>query len=1029
MFHYLRRDHRNHKDYRERGHPQASQPLRPQTSKERISEPGSHTERRSSTTADALLSGIISLTDHHSTLAQDLESPAFLPPLTSLPPITTSPRFDGWGVNHADRDASQQPPQGAVDDVKRPLTSEPRAASPLSLSRTSSKKSKSHASTHIGAGSQKDVSLLAGLRRPATSLSSREGLSGLTVHPDTPSTAKPTSPWRLTFGSSKSKEVGKAASPTDFGSSSQSDLAALESSLPNLTISPSPSALSFAKMSPGATTQVEGTSSISGSTSHSSSRLPHASLHGQQTQDAPNKEKRRLNLLNPMALLARRRSGHNGASRQEAVALPALPDDYDPRIRGSLVHDFSSPRVRNLPPINVERANESYRTQQLDTPHAYEVPLPPSTTNDHFADEAASHAGSHEDDGNSILPSPTASVHQRSSEAIEDAVLSKDTTPPVASTAGEDEQQSSSCLSVPSKTSSRRSVLGMPQHAPSTHSRFSFDMAGVGPSAQERLLEEKHKEKEAEERARRIAERIQNPHLKRDSESTFDDRGEFDDFDYDAMLDDDDGAYEERIPGVNVDAEDDEPFFPMTPAQASGQQARPHMFDEHGYSATPFAVLTSAQYAPPNSATAPPTFSMISPVDEQEQSILSDFSLSGTHTDHPPVDRVLAPMYDTDDQRGMSGELGSVSTDLSRTVAQPTIQETTEMELSVQDTQPHHGYQPDGLGHMTGHTPRPLSLSQPVNDDLFYDDGLFSNMSVKGGNPEETSTIPFNEDMLDDESSYLYDKEQQRTVKLDAFKRSGLLPVAESPTGDASADPAADEDDVVRYDPGQFPAKAPLRPQNTLAGSSAAQAEHGGKLSLYHSVLVDAVNKAALEGRFVLESPTDSTFGASDGPTTLNVPPHPAVGNDRDSSNFSFEEVDDTSNPLNDFEYDNVDDDDEDSIIAAANAEALENDEEGTYGADFGFYASAPPDTLAADLPKMYGGYFGERGIDMNAYVQGKNGLIHRSHSGRATDFQEPSLTPITERSEWSVRNSLGSVPHSFSNTLIPNALADTTQL
>ena len=85
----------------------------------------------------------------------------------------------------------------------------------------------------------------------------------------------------------------------------------------------------------------------------------------------------------------------------------------------------------------------------------------------------------------------------------------------------------------------------------------------------------------------------------------------------------------------------------------------------------------------------------------------------------------------------------------------------------------------------------------------------------------------------------------------------------------------------------------------------------------------------------------------------------------------------------------------DDLMIAEANAEALENDDEGFYGQEFGFYARAPGKG-ASDF--VNGGYFGPKG---------SNG-IKRSHSAKA-NFQEPSLTPITERSEWSTRNSISS--------------------
>jgi hypothetical protein len=83
----------------------------------------------------------------------------------------------------------------------------------------------------------------------------------------------------------------------------------------------------------------------------------------------------------------------------------------------------------------------------------------------------------------------------------------------------------------------------------------------------------------------------------------------------------------------------------------------------------------------------------------------------------------------------------------------------------------------------------------------------------------------------------------------------------------------------------------------------------------------------------------------------------------------------------------------DDPIIAAANAEALAYDDEGFYGQEFGFYASA-----VGESPSAWGGFFGESGLGRT--VSGRNAV------------REPNLTPITERSEYSTRNSFISLNH-----------------
>ena len=83
----------------------------------------------------------------------------------------------------------------------------------------------------------------------------------------------------------------------------------------------------------------------------------------------------------------------------------------------------------------------------------------------------------------------------------------------------------------------------------------------------------------------------------------------------------------------------------------------------------------------------------------------------------------------------------------------------------------------------------------------------------------------------------------------------------------------------------------------------------------------------------------------------------------------------------------------DDPIIAEANAEALAYDDEGFYGQEFGFYASGN-----GESPSAWGGFFGPSGLGRT--VSGRNAV------------REPNLTPITERSEYSTRNSFISLNH-----------------
>lgn len=102
--------------------------------------------------------------------------------------------------------------------------------------------------------------------------------------------------------------------------------------------------------------------------------------------------------------------------------------------------------------------------------------------------------------------------------------------------------------------------------------------------------------------------------------------------------------------------------------------------------------------------------------------------------------------------------------------------------------------------------------------------------------------------------------------------------------------------------------------------------------------------------------------------------------------------------PSDDFMTSHLEDgyeDEDDDFIAAANAEALAYDDSGFYGQEFGFYARARSDSNGSNkgptVEAINGGFFGEDGDDP----------LRRQKSSR-----EPDLTPITERSEFSARNS-----------------------
>lgn len=226
----------------------------------------------------------------------------------------------------------------------------------------------------------------------------------------------------------------------------------------------------------------------------------------------------------------------------------------------------------------------------------------------------------------------------------------------------------------------------------------------------------------------------------------------------------------------------------------------------------------------------------------------------------------------------------------------------------------------------------------------------------------------------------------------------------------------------------------PLPPQ---PGSLDAAQRVQANLQAYHAALANAANKAAADGRF-LRMPSTSTARSSSTHTSGEDggdQPTRQVSTD-DRSHFSRNEDSQTQYTQNNYNGDldrsestetaqskanegitsdppklsfdfgfgfdvgtlddsiaeNINDDfmNDDDVIAEANADALASDDEGFYGQEFGFYAKARPNSGERD--PVNGGYFG---------LDGDDGLA------RNKSLKEPNLTPITERSEFSTRNSM----------------------
>lgn len=754
---------------------------------------------------------------------------------------------------------------------------------------------------------------------------------------------KPSSPWKLAFGKSSSSDHSKYSNSTSNVSE--------------------PSGR--AKLSPdnaynennGGTSSSKDMESPVGVYSNRRDGVHEANL----ADTAPSRHgKARLNLLNPMTLLARRRSGQFMNSRPEDIgkmSLPALPDDYDPRIRGKLFHDFSAPRPRSNLSTPTYKPQQTEKAVPQDTVQSKEKSL--SSTPEHLKQSGHNHPQRevlpkeppHDEDSRNSIQLESDDYFDSAPSSFRPSNISSSGLPSYSDqlskgtpgTAKQPEQRrpgtmKSNRTNFSASLRSRLSSIhdnatpaapGLPKHLTSSASRFSFDLAGVGSSSQEKLMEEKHKEKEAARKAEAGSDTAHGS----DSDS----------FDYDAMMDDD--GLEERIPGVNVDADadaDDDDFDEFN-----------DNYGMEGYSGPRLGNLNTLNNGENVFVPALPTVlsAPMSPLN-------LDSPATQPHNEDTQIEGPTKPS--------------------------PGLPVLNVSSCDPLDDDPTAAPQPYPVTQDERQLETITSLEED-NDDLYFDDGMIDDI------PPDTEGGTFDESIFDDETSHLYERRRPapqntlRKPKASAgqppVSKTGVLETAyDHPSNGSHLLGGATEEsektvteDVAKADESQKP----------------TQSLTEGNLEAYHSALAQAANEAALKGRF-RRSVSDSEASDDRASESHTSDSHPGLTADGSRVSQNIESM--TYDVLDDFDYDDKALDD-DPMIAAANAEVLENDDEGFYGQEFGFYARAHGN---CDPEMVFGGYFGP------GRVEG----ITRSHSFRA-NFREPSLTPITERSEWSTRNSI----------------------
>ncbi|KAL8710389.1 MAG: hypothetical protein Q9220_004990 [cf. Caloplaca sp. 1 TL-2023] len=698
--------------------------------------------------------------------------------------------------------------------------------------------------------------------------------------------------------------------------------------------------------------------------------------------------KAKFNLLNPMALLARRRSHQavaeaNTEKSQYKGAYPpvlGIPDDFDPRIRGKVVHDFSAPRSGKNKPSDRARGADKQREAIIynsrktspnpsvscaddDSPSSGEREHTPQFR-EHFDDDFEPLKGERAkqkasafmyqvslsepqpESKSSALPpfarylppdiTTTANCIQKTSSPPPkkslDIVPESSVPDPLAT---DKSLPSTPPSSPPVKARSRASSTGdssyqpagLPKHFKSNASRFSFDLTGVGSAAQEKVLEEKHRQNERN-KARRSDDLNSTGAGKLARGADDEDREDYSD-EYGDM-DDDDGL-EEKIPGINADAED--PVITEVEQEAHGSNfASPGKSSFHTDPSLASTGITSPN-TPRDSLGQPPEI----PMNKTAFHLPSFPNLQPTG---PHSSTIFHPS---------AGDPGGAAQ------PHPTIYTRSSMMRSAR------------------------SVRENDDDDLYFDDGMIEDLDMQ-------ENQVFDESIFDDDSSRVYGlplRDQndllRRAEGSIVQHHPSVLGIKTNPAPESIDRGAGQSNDV------DAESRDSVTQLNRDMRTSFSRVADLPSYTAYHDALALGINQAALNGKFLRRSSLNQIADTTSCDNTGSPPAH----HDAEVSQAQGLLIGGEIGNADDYEYDDVLADD--SIIAAANAEALENDDEGFYGQEFGFFARASSSSGEAEYAN--GGYFGARGLEG----------IGRSHSGRAN---EPSLTPITERSEWSNRNS-----------------------
>ncbi|OAQ97075.1 hypothetical protein LLEC1_00962 [Akanthomyces lecanii] len=713
----------------------------------------------------------------------------------------------------------------------------------------------------------------------------------------------------------------------------------------------------------------------------------------------PHKAKKGLPFLkNPMSTLLMRRKINQNVP--EPLPLPSLPHQdseptYDPRIKGTRVHDFSAPRRRSIP------RNDSSQTiagplisenqsgpgpVPLPKPAPVSAPVPeqgqaqmPITNRDATPNHLPSNQSS---SPASTLATRNGSFKDRmrsSSGSSMAGSIQYDNLSSIAETNAHGASGSLRRVNPSTRTtrsrkisfsemSSRDTMASLPRHMKSTSSRFSFDM--IGAAKQEKIMEERHRQRQLEKGEPETDER---------RDSRFDEFDE-DAFDYDAMMDDD--GLEERIPGVNTDYDEEDDYLNETLYVQEDQfdmQEDPDN-DQQNFSGFVF------QRSNPESSLASPHLPGQVP-----------------NTPRDALGRPIGSALTKDTPTTATFPLSARTNDDDKDPA--FVQQFSGLGISEQPSTEDEGGSMDTAAN---------ALASVAEDELYFDDGIIGyedEFAEDLAAEFDPNAEPFDESIFDND-----DTDQYGRPVPGAFANAKSLRQTASQSGKRESDTTsrfsaqsgvsqstAHTSFTAGLTDGTHGGSSmisPLGRVSSVMGSSSSPSQR--KTAAYQAALAAAAHEAAASGKFqrsaspVLEDDAEDGYGTDD---LEDIETRESTVKIQDD--VEYLPMDDLDN---DFGYENMDDFelDDDAIIAEANASALANDSDGWYGQEFGFYAA--PSTQNQN----HGSYSSSASSDIGGFF-GPRGDLARSTSGRLIS-REPNLTPITERSEYSNRNSIMSM-------------------